>query len=156
MKPTKMAMIEISVGLMMLLGILGLVFLALRVSGLTTHQEVGSYQVQARFDNIGSLKTRSPVTIAGVVVGRVASIHFDSETFQAVVTMTIQPEYKVLPTDSSASILTSGLLGEKYIGLEPGADEAVIQDGGRIEHTQSALVLEQLIGKFLTSKASGD
>lgn len=156
MKPAKMAIIEVSVGIMMLLGILALVFMALRVSGLTTHQEVGSYKVQARFDNIGSLKVRAPVTISGVVVGRVADISFDSDTFEAVVTMNIQPNYKILPTDTSASILTSGLLGEQYIGLEPGADESVIQEGGQIEHTQSALVLEKLIGKFLTSKASGD
>ena len=106
------------------------------------------YRVQARFENIGSLKVRAAVAIAGVRVGRVTAIHIDKETFEAVVTLTLNPEYP-LPLDTSASILTAGLLGEQYIGLEPGGDEQSLTEGDDIELTQSALVLERLIGQFL-------
>ncbi len=148
---TKTLVIEFAVGVFMIMGIAALVFLALQVSGLTRISAVDAYQIQAKFDNIGNLKVRAPVTVAGVVVGRVADIDFDSDDYQAVVTMNIDPKYQILPTDTSASILTAGLLGEKYIGLEPGADDSVLTQGGEIEFTQSALVLEQLIGKFLTT-----
>lgn len=148
--------LEFVVGVFMIIGCLAIVFLAFRVSGLTQSTDAGAYTIQARFQNIGGLKVRSPVTIAGVLIGRVTDITFDTDTFEAVVTMTISPEYKVLPADSSASILTAGLLGEKYIGIEPGADEIILEEGDTIEFTQPALVLEQLIGKFLTSISNKD
>lgn len=140
------------VGLFVLLGIVALVFLALRAGNLSSFSFSPTYQVQAHFDNLGGLKVRAPVKSSGVVVGRVSSIQFDNQLYQAAVTLDIEENYK-FPADSSASILTSGLLGEQYIGLTPGGDDKMIAQGGRIQYTQSAVVLEELISKFLYSSA---
>jgi len=140
------------VGLFVLLGIVALVFLALRAGNLSAFSFTPTYRVQANFDNLGGLKVRAPVKSSGVVVGRVADIQFDNQLFQAVVTMDVETHY-TFPEDSSASILTSGLLGEQYIGLTPGGEERDLVDGGHIRYTQSAVVLEELISKFLYSTA---
>lgn len=140
------------VGLFVLLGILALVFLALRAGNLSSFSLAATYQVQADFDNLGGLKVRAPVKSSGVVVGRVSAIQFDNATFQAKVTMDLESRY-TFPEDSSASILTSGLLGEQYIGLTPGGEDKNLAQGARIQYTQSAVVLEELISKFLYSSA---
>ena len=111
-----------------------------------------TYQVQAHFDNLGGLKPRAPVKSSGVVVGRVSGISFDTERYQAVVTLDLESQYE-FPADSSISILTSGLLGEQYIGITPGGDDKMLADGSTIQFTQSAVVLEELISKFLYSSA---
>ena len=141
------------VGLFVLLGIIALVFLALRAGNLSSFSFAPTYKVQAYFDNLGGLKVRAPVKSSGVVVGRVASLSFDNERYQAVVTLDIETGFK-FPADSSASILTSGLLGEQYIGLTPGGDDKMLASGSTIQFTQSAVVLEELISKFLYSSAS--
>ena len=141
------------VGLFVLLGILALAFLALRAGNLSTFSFAPTYKVEASFDNLGGLKVRAPIKSSGVVVGRVVDIGFDNQQFVANVTFEIDEKYK-FPDDSSASILTSGLLGEQYIGLTPGGDDKDLEDGSRILYTQSAVVLEELISKFLYSKAS--
>lgn len=151
MQPSKT--IEILVGLFVALGIVALFFLAMQVSNLGTFTDREGFTIRARFDNSGSLKIRSPVSMAGVTIGRVSAIRFDKETYKSVVEMRIQPQYDTIPSDTTASILTAGLLGEQYIGLEPGGSDEFLGEGGEIELTQSALVLEQLIGKFLFSKA---
>ena len=145
--------LDIWVGLFVLLGALAVMFLALKVGNMSSTNFGPSYTVIARFDNIGGLKPRAPVKSAGVVVGRVESIAFNDKTFQAQVTMRMQGEVQ-FPKDSSAKILTSGLLGEQYIGLEPGGDEKNFAEGDRIKSTQSAIVLENLISQFLFSKAA--
>lgn len=145
--------LDIWVGLFVLLGALAVMFLALKVGNMGSMNFGPSYTVIARFDNIGGLKPRAPVKSAGVVVGRVESIAFNDKTFQAQVTMRMQGEVQ-FPKDSSAKILTSGLLGEQYIGLEPGGDEKNFVEGDRIKMTQSAIVLENLISQFLFSKAA--
>jgi len=134
-------------------GIGALLVLAMKVGNMSGASVGESYQLTAQFDNIGGLKSRAPVKSAGVVVGRVAAIQFDNEKFTARVTLNIDKSYK-FPKDSSASILTSGLLGEQYIGLEGGGDPANLNAGDRIKQTQSAVVLEKLIGQFLYSKAA--
>jgi phospholipid/cholesterol/gamma-HCH transport system substrate-binding protein len=141
------------VGLFVLLGGIALIFLALRAGNMSTFSFGKTYQVQAHFDNIGGLKVRAPVKSSGVVVGRVAELGFDNDRFQAVAILDMEDKYH-FPTDSSASILTSGLLGEQYIGLTPGGEEDTLQQGGEIQFTQSAVVLEELISKFLYSSAS--
>lgn len=141
------------VGLFVLLGGAALLFLALKAGNLLSLSFADTYQVSARFDNIGGLKPNAAVKSAGVVVGRVESIAFDDKTFQAKVVIKMQ-EGMLFPKDSSAKILTSGLLGEQYIGLEPGADEKNLAGGDIIRQTQSAVVLENLIGQFINSKAS--
>lgn len=141
------------VGLFVLLGILALVFLALRAGNLSSFSFASNYQVQGYFDNLGGLKVRAPVKSSGVVVGRVASISFDNQRYQALVTLDIESKYE-FPADSSASILTSGLLGEQYIGLTPGGDDKMLENGNTIQFTQSAVVLEELISKFLYNSAS--
>ena len=143
------------VGLFVLLGIVALVFLALRAGNLSSFSFAPTYQVQAQFDNLGGLKVRAPVKSSGVVVGRVSNIQFDNQTFRAVATLDIDQQFS-FPKDSSASILTSGLLGEQYIGLTPGGDEANLEQGNEITYTQSALVLEELISKLLYSFANKD
>lgn len=143
---------DVWVGLFVLLGIVALVFLALRVGNLSSFSFAPSYSVQARFDNIGGLKVRAPVKSAGVVVGRVADIRFDDQTYQAIVTLNLEQMYE-FPTDTSASILTSGLLGEQYIGLDAGADDRMLSTGDSITLTQSAIVLERLISQFLYGSA---
>ena len=145
--------IETMVGLFVMLGIAGLLFLALKAANLASFGERASYSVSARFDNIGGLKARAPVRSAGVTVGRVKRIKLDPKTFQGVVTMEIDQDVK-FPKDSSAKILTSGLLGDQYIGLDPGADENSLANGDVIRQTQSAVVLENLIGQLIFNKAA--
>ncbi len=144
---------EVLVGLFVLLGLAALLFLALKAANLTGFSTESTYAVTARFDNVGGLKVRAPVRSAGVTVGRVTAITLDPKTYQGVVGMDIRVGF-LFPKDSSAKILTSGLLGDQYIGLEPGADEANLAPGATITQTQSALVLENLIGQLLFSKAA--
>ena len=148
--------LELGVGVFVALGLAALTFLAFRVGNLSGGDIDGGYRLKARFDNIGSLRVKAPVTVAGVRVGRVSDIGFDPQDFQAVVTLTIDPRYNGLPQDTGASILTAGLLGEQYIGLEPGGAPESLREGDELKLTQSALVLEQIIGQFLYSKAEGD
>ncbi|GAA4423331.1 outer membrane lipid asymmetry maintenance protein MlaD [Acidovorax lacteus] len=143
---------DIWVGLFVMLGAAALVFLALQSANLLGLQWQSGYSVTARFDNIGGLKPQAAVRSAGVVVGRVESIAFDDKTFQARVTLSLDPRY-AFPKDSSLKILTSGLLGEQYIGIEAGADERNLAAGDTITSTQSAVVLENLIGQFLYGRA---
>lgn len=145
--------LDLWVGLFVLLGATALVFLALKAGNMSAVSFGQTYPVMARFDNIGGLKPRAPVKSAGVVVGRVESIQFDDKSFQASVNMQLQSAYQ-FPKDSSAKILTSGLLGEQYIGIEPGGDLNNLAAGDRIKMTQSAMVLENLISQFLFSKAA--
>ena len=145
--------VEILVGAFMAAGLVAFFFLAMQVSNLSSSGNGDGYDVMARFDNIGSLKVRSPVTMAGVRIGRVSEISFDRRTYEAVVTLRIESEYNVIPEDSFAKIFTAGLLGEQYIGLDPGGSEKFLQQGSEISLTQSALVLEEIIGQFLFSKA---
>jgi len=144
---------DIWVGLFVLIGAVALLFLALQSANLLSLSFQKTYPVTARFDNIGGLKPQTAVKSAGVVVGRVESIAFDDKNFQASVTLALQSRYS-FPKDSSLKILTSGLLGEQYIGIEAGADEKNLQPGDVITATQSAVVLENLIGQFLYSKAA--
>ncbi len=144
---------DIWVGLFVLLGALALVFLSLKAANLLSFNFNPTYQVSARFDNIGGLKANAPVKSAGVVVGRVANIGFDQNTFQANVDLAMDSAFK-FPADSSIKILTSGLLGEQYIGITAGYEEADLSAGDRISATQSAVVLEDLISQFLFSKAA--
>jgi phospholipid/cholesterol/gamma-HCH transport system substrate-binding protein len=145
--------IETLVGLFVLLGLLALVFLALRAANLASFNNHKGYIVSARFDNIGGLKQRAPVRSAGVTVGRVKKIALDAKSFEGVVTLEIDDEVQ-FPRDSSAKILTAGLLGDQYIGIDPGADDKNLVAGDVIRQTQSAVVLENLIGQFLFSKAA--
>jgi len=144
--------VEITVGLFVALGVAALLMLAMKVSNLTEIAGDSGYEVRAHFDNIGGLKVRSPVTMAGVRVGRVTDIGFDQERYQAAVTITIRPEFARIPSDTSASIYTAGLLGEQYVALLPGGAERYLEDGSEIRLTQSAVVLEELIGQFLYSQ----
>jgi phospholipid/cholesterol/gamma-HCH transport system substrate-binding protein len=143
---------DVWVGLFVVLGAVALLFLALKSANLLSLSFEKTYTVTARFDNIGGLKPQAAVRSAGVVVGRVASISFDDESFQANVEMAMDERFK-FPKDSSVKILTAGLLGEQYLGLEPGAEEATWAAGDETTQTQSALVLENLISQFLFSKA---
>ncbi len=146
--------IDIWVGLFVLMGIAALMFLALKAGNLSSlNLGEQTYNVTARFDNIGGLKPQAPVKSAGVVVGRVGAISFDDKKFQAIVTLKLNPAHK-FPKDSSIKILTAGLLGEQYIGIEPGGDANLLANGDRIKMTSSAVVLEDLIGQFLYSKAA--
>ena len=145
--------IETLVGCFVLLGVVALVFLALKAANLSSFSGDETYPLVAKFDNIGGLKVRSPVRSAGVTVGRVTSIALDPKTYQGVVTLDMQKSV-LFPNDSSARILTSGLLGDQYIGLEAGADEKNFAPGDTIRQTQSAVVLESLISQFLFSKAA--
>lgn len=145
--------IEIAVGLFVAAGLAALFMLAMKVSNLANYTGDDGYVISATFDNIGGLKVRSPVSASGVRVGQVASIEYDSEGYEARVTMSIDPEYDKFPIDTAASVMTSGLLGEQFIGLQPGAEEEYLKNGSEVELTQSALVLEQIIGQFLYSQA---
>jgi len=147
--------LETAVGLFVVGGIAAVLLLAMKVSNLATFTERAGYQITAKFDNVGGLKVRSPVTMAGVLIGRVAAIGFDEERYEAVVTLGINSQFQRIPTDTTASILTSGLLGEQYVGLSPGAEERYLKDGDEIKLTQSALILEKLIGQFLYRNAEG-
>lgn len=144
---------DLWVGLLVLIGAVALLFLALQSANLLSLNMQSTYQVTARFDNIGGLKRQAAVKSAGVVVGRVEAIAFDDKSFQATVTLALEKRY-AFPKDSSLKILTSGLLGEQYIGIEAGADEANLADGGRIQQTQSAMVLETLLSQFIYNKAA--
>lgn len=144
--------LDLWVGVFVALGIGGLLFLAVKVGNLSSISVSDTYQVYANFDNVGGLKRRAPVKSAGVVVGHIVDISFDPKRFDAKVTLGIDKRYP-FTKDTTASILTSGLLGEQYIGLEAGGDSAILQAGDTLTLTQSAVVLEKLIGKFLFSKA---
>ena len=146
-------MIEITVGGFVAAGFAALFMLAMSVSNLSSLNSKDSYEILARFDNVGGLKARSPVSAGGVRVGRVSDIVYDNDNYEAVVHMQISNKFKKFSDDTAASVLTSGLLGEQYIGLEPGGSEDFLKNGDEIEITQSALVLEQIIGQFLYSKA---
>lgn len=145
--------VEVMVGLLVLAGAAALFFLAMRASNFASFEEQDGYLVNARFDNIGGLKVRSPVTMAGVMIGRVRAIEIDDRTFEAVVSLAIQDRYDQIPSDTFAKILTQGLLGEQYVGLDPGGSEEMLREGSEITITQSALVLEDMVGQFLFSKA---
>jgi phospholipid/cholesterol/gamma-HCH transport system substrate-binding protein len=148
--------VELIVGLFVAAGLIALFILAMKVSNLSLITKEDTYSVTAKFQNIGALKVRSPVTLAGVTIGRIASIQIDPQTYEAQVIMQIKSKYNYLPEDTSASIYTAGLLGEQYVALEPGGSTTYLQEGDKIILTQPALVLEQLIGQFLYSKAAGD
>jgi phospholipid/cholesterol/gamma-HCH transport system substrate-binding protein len=145
--------IDVWVGLFVLLGLASLLFLALKAGNMSTVSFSKTYTITGKFDNIGGLKPQAPVKSAGVVVGRVADIRFDDKSYQALVTLDMEPGYK-FPKDSSLKILTAGLLGEQYIGIEPGGDTHNLVEGDRISRTQSATVLEDLINQFIYSKAA--
>jgi phospholipid/cholesterol/gamma-HCH transport system substrate-binding protein len=145
--------IDLWVGVFVAAGFGALLFLALKVGNLASFSTAETYIVQAKFANIGGLKVRAPVKSAGVVVGRVAEIRFDTETYEAIVSMNLQSAY-IFPRDTSAKILTSGLLGEQYIGLDAGGDGVMLKHGDRLRLTQSAVVLENLISQFLFNKAA--
>jgi phospholipid/cholesterol/gamma-HCH transport system substrate-binding protein len=145
--------IDVWVGLFVLLGLLALVFLALKAGNMSTVSFSKTYAITGKFDNIGGLKPQAPVKSAGVVVGRVGQIRFDDKSYQALVTLDMDAGYK-FPKDSSLKILTAGLLGEQYIGIEPGGDTNNLVDGDRISRTQSAAVLEDLINRFIYDKAA--
>jgi phospholipid/cholesterol/gamma-HCH transport system substrate-binding protein len=146
--------VELSAGLFVLLGLAALLFLATQTTNLSSYTTTG-YEVVGRFDNVGGLKVRAPVTLAGVTVGRVVSISVDPQNFRAVVRMKIDPAYNQLPDDSDAAILTSGLIGGQYIGLSPGGSDKYLRAGDELQFTHSALVLEELIGKFLVRSGQG-
>lgn len=145
---------ELMVGMFIAAGSAALFVLAMKVSNLSSFGSTDTYEVTARFENIGGLKVRSAVTAGGVRVGRVSGIDYDDKRFQAVVTMNLESRFNDFPEDTSASIYTAGLLGEQYVALEPGGSEEVLKNGSQIELTQSALVLEKLVSKFLFDKAS--
>lgn len=145
--------IDVWVGIFVAIGLLAALFLALKVGNMNAVSFQPTYTITARFDNIGGLKPRAPVKSAGVVVGRIADIRFDDTTYQATVTMTLERSYQ-FPKDSAAKILTSGLLGEQYVGLEAGGSDQMLAQGNLITQTQSAVVLENLISQFLYNKAA--
>ncbi|MCE1243913.1 outer membrane lipid asymmetry maintenance protein MlaD [Oryzomicrobium sp.] len=149
----KRTVLDLWVGAFVAVGIAAVLFLALKVGNLSAANFAETYRLEARFDNIGGLKVRGPVKSAGVVVGRVADIRFDPETYEAVVTLNIESRYR-FPKDTFASILTAGLLGENYVGLDVGGEEKKLQPGDTIAKTQSAVVLEKLISQFMFNKAS--
>jgi phospholipid/cholesterol/gamma-HCH transport system substrate-binding protein len=145
--------IDVWVGIFVAIGLMAALFLALKVGNMNAVSFQPTYTITARFDNIGGLKPRAPVKSAGVVVGRIADIRFDDTTYQATVTMTLERSYQ-FPKDSAAKILTSGLLGEQYVGLEAGGSDQMLAQGNMITQTQSAVVLENLISQFLYNKAA--
>ena len=149
----RMRTVELTVGAFMAAGLVALFFLAMKVSNLSLLSNAEGYQITARFDNIGGLKVKAPVTMAGVRIGRVTAIGLDNQSYEAVVTLTIEPAYNRIPSDTFAKIFTAGLLGEQYVGLDPGGSQTYLKDGDRIALTQSALVLEDIIGQFLFNKA---
>lgn len=152
----KKSVVEILVGFFMIAAIIALVFLAFQVSGLTQYGNRHYYVVYAAFDNIGDLKSRAPVTIGGVRVGQVGDIVLDNQTFRAKVSLLINDKFNNIPTDSTAGILTQGLLGSNYVSLTPGFDNTALKNNGEIQNTRSALILENLIGQFLLSIKGDD
>lgn len=147
--------IDLWVGVFVAIGFAALGFLAMKVGNLASFSTSEVYRVEAKFANIGGLKVRAPIKSAGVVVGRVADVTFDNESYEAVVIMNVEDRFK-FPRDTSAKILTSGLLGEQYVGLEAGGDTVMLKSGDRMRLTQSAVVLENLISQFMFSKAQED
>lgn len=141
------------VGLFVASGIVGLFFLALQVSNLSSFTEQDSYTVTARFENSGGLKVKSPVSVAGVKIGKVSAISFDPKTYESVVQLSIDSQYNTLPDDTTASVFTAGLLGEQYVNLEAGGSDEFLKNGGKIEITQSAIILEKALGQFLFKSA---
>ena len=148
--------VEIGTGLFVLLGMSALFFLTTQTTGGDDFQAKSVFMVEARFENVGSLRDRAPVTMSGVTIGRVTNVAFDPESLEAVVQFVIDSQYDQIPDDSDASILTSGILGSQYIGLQAGGSDMYLDEGSEILFTQSAIVLENLIGKFLVSAGSGD
>ena len=145
--------IDLWVGIFVVMGFVALIFLALRVGNLASFSTGQTYRIEAKFGNIGGLKVRAPVKSAGVVVGRVVDVRFDNESYEAVVLMDIEQAYQ-FPRDTTAKVLTSGILGEQYVGLEAGGDAKMLAAGDRLRLTQSAVVLENLISQFLFNKAA--
>ena len=141
------------VGLFVASGIIGLFFLAMQVSNLSSFASEDSYTITARFENSGGLKIKSPVSAAGVKIGRVTDISFDPKTYESVVKMSINSKYNTLPDDTTASIFTAGLLGEQYVNLDAGGSETPLKNNGKIEITQSAIILEKALGQFLFKSA---
>ena len=148
--------VELGTGLFVLLGIGALFFLTTQTTGGDDFNANEVYTVEARFQNVGSLKRRAPVSMAGVTIGRVTDVEFDPVALEAVVTFVIDKRFDQIPDDSDASILTAGLLGSQYVGLQPGGSDVYLEDGSEIFFTQSAVVLENLIGKFLVNSGSDD
>jgi len=149
------ATLDLWVGIFVVAGIAAILFLALKVGNMGSFDSASTYTVKASFENIGGLKVRAPIKSAGVVVGRVSNIGFDSKTYEATVSLKLDTRYK-FPKDTSASIMTSGLLGEQYIALEAGGEEKMLSDGDTLKITQGAVVLENLIGQFLYNKSEGE
>ena len=141
------------VGLFVASGIVGLFFLAMQVSNLSSFVEEDSYTITARFENSGGLKIKSPVSAAGVKIGKVRTISFDPKTYESIVQMDINAKYNTIPDDTTASIFTAGLLGEQYVNLDPGGSDVYLKNDGKIEITQSAIILEKAIGQFLFKSA---
>ncbi|HDZ56018.1 MAG TPA: outer membrane lipid asymmetry maintenance protein MlaD [Pseudomonas xinjiangensis] len=152
----RMRTLELTVGVFILAGVLALAVLAMRVSGLTNDATGDSYKVFAHFDNVAGLTTRAKVTMAGVTIGQVTDIRFDKNRYTGFVEMAINKDVNTLPADSTASIVTAGLLGEKYVGISVGGDDLMLAEGDEIHDTQSALVLEELIGRFLLNTVSSE
>ena len=148
--------VEIGTGLFVLLGMSALFFLTTQTTGGDDFKADSVYTVEARFENIGSLRERAPVTMSGVTIGRVTTVSFDPATLEAVVEFVIDARYDQIPDDSDASILTSGILGSQYVGLQAGGSDMFLEDGSEILFTQSAIVLENLIGKFLVNAGSDE
>lgn len=148
--------IEIGTGMFVLLGMSALFFLTTQTTGGDDFQAESVYTVEARFENVGSLRNRAPVTMSGVTIGRVTSVSFDPLALEAVVEFVIDARFNQIPDDSDASILTSGILGSQYVGLQAGGSETYLGDGSEVMFTQSAIVLENLIGKFLVNSGSKD
>lgn len=146
--------VEIGTGLFVLLGMSSLFFLTTQTTGGDDFKAESVYTVEARFENIGSLRTRAPVTMSGVTIGRVTEVAFDKATLEAVVLFVVDTQYDRIPDDTDASILTSGILGSQYIGLQAGGSDMYLEEGSEILFTQSAIVLENLIGKFLVNAGS--
>lgn len=149
------ATLDLWVGIFVMAGIAALLFLALKVGNMSGFDTAQTYTIKAKFENIGGLKPRAPVKSAGVVVGRVSDVAFDDQSYEAIVSMKLNERFK-FPKDSSAAIMTSGLLGEQYIALEAGGEDKTLAEGDELKLTQGAVVLENLIGQFLYNKADGD
>jgi phospholipid/cholesterol/gamma-HCH transport system substrate-binding protein len=148
--------VELGTGLFVLLGFAALLFLTTQTVGGNGFAAGDGYEVTARFENVGSLKDRAPVAMSGVTIGRVTSVVFDPDSLEAIVTFVIDQQYDRIPEDTDASILTAGLLGSQYIGLGAGGSDINLEDGSEIQFTQSAIVIESLISKYLFSNSSGD
>ncbi len=146
--------VELGTGLFVLLGLAALFFLTMQTTGSNTLSGADTYSVTARFSNVGSLKIRSPVAMSGVTIGRVTSVEFDPISLDAVVVFEIDSKYDQIPEDSDASILTAGILGSQYLGLQAGGSEFSLEEGSEIQFTQSAIIIEQLISKYLFSSSS--